>query len=75
MVKNLNFMKCVFFTHQQYNVDKIHIPTETLVYEINLINKNDEQTAKIIDNYIDYVYKKLNEGNTTGLKYQCLFLH
>lgn len=67
MVKNLNFMKCVFFTHQQYNVDKIHIPTETLVYEINLINKNDEQTAKIIDNYIDYVYKKLNEGNSTGI--------
>lgn len=66
-MKNLNFMKCVFFTHQQYNIDKIHIPTETLVFELTLINKNDDEIANIIDKYIDYVYMKLNEGNTTGI--------
>jgi hypothetical protein len=60
-------MKCVFFTHQQYNVDKIHIPKESLVYELNLNNKNDDEISVIIDKFIDYVYQKLNEGNMTGI--------
>lgn len=60
-------MKCVFFTHQQFNVDKIYIPKESLVYELNLKNRNDDEIAQIIDTFIDYVYKRLNEGNTTGI--------
>ncbi len=60
-------MKCVFFTHQQYNVDRIHIPTESLVYELNLKNRNDDEVAQIIDSFINYVYQRLNEGNTTGI--------
>jgi len=67
MVKNLNFMKCIFFTYQQYNVDKIHIPKETLVYELNIINKSDNEISEIINKFIDYVYNKLNEGNKTGI--------
>jgi len=60
-------MKCVFFTHQQYNIDKIHIPKQSLYLELTSFNKNDNEIGELIDKNIDDVYNKLNEGNRTGV--------
>ena len=60
-------MKCVFFTHQQYNIDKIHIPKQSLYLELTSFNKNDNEIGELIDKNIDDVYNKLNEGNKTGV--------
>ena len=33
---NLDFKQCVFFTDEQYNKNKIHIPQQSLVIEDNI---------------------------------------
>lgn len=66
MADNIDFMKCVFFTYQQFNIDKIHLPKQSLVIEKTVrINKKEELTI-VIDKIIDDIYNKLNEGNTSG---------
>ena len=63
----IKFIRCIFFTNKQYNVDKIHIPKNSLYIQqdirINTINDIDNFINKIIDK----VYVRLNTGNNTGV--------
>ena len=33
---NLDFIRCVFLTDEQYNKNKIHIPQQSLMIEVNV---------------------------------------
>jgi len=63
MARNLKFMKCVFFTHQQFNLDKIHIPTQSLYIEEDVDIRNPGDLEAYIDKIIDNIYINLNKGN------------
>jgi len=63
MAQNLKFMKCVFFTHQQYNVDKIHIPTQSLYIEEDVEIRNSGDLENHINRIIDNIYNNLNRDN------------
>lgn len=64
MTSSLKFMKCVFFTNQQFNIDKIHIPKNSFYIEDDIANMKNLENY--VNQVIDNVYDKLNEGNTTG---------
>jgi len=66
---NLNFLKCVFLTNEQFNKSKIHIPTQSLYIEqtLRVLQLSDIETK--INNIIDDIYVKLNQGND-GEKYK-----
>lgn len=63
MAQNLKFMKCVFFTHQQFNLDKIHIPTQSLYIEDEVEIKNPRDLENHINRIIDNIYNNLNQDN------------
>lgn len=60
---NLKFLKCVFLTNQQFNSNKIHIPSSSVCLEEILYasSLNDIQTK--ISTMVDNIYDKLNENN------------
>ena len=61
---NLNFIKCVFLTNEQFNVNKIHIPSQSLYLQemirVNALTDIETKISQMIDN----IYIKLNENNT-----------
>jgi hypothetical protein len=61
---NLNFIRCVFLTNEQYNINKIHIPKQTLFIEKTINADNNNIIQETINDTIDEVYNKLNENNT-----------
>lgn len=63
MAKTLKFMKCVFFTHQQFNLDKIHIPTQSLYIEEDVEIRNPNDLENHINRVINDIYNNLNRGN------------
>lgn len=63
MARNLKFMKCVFFTHQQFNLDKIHIPSQSLYIEEDVEIRNPGDLENHINRIIDNIYNNLNRGN------------
>ncbi len=63
MARNLKFMKCVFFTHQQFNLDKIHIPSQSLYIEEDVEIRNPGDLENHINRIIDTIYNNLNRGN------------
>ena len=66
--KNLiKFMKCIFFTNKQFNNDKIHIPTQSLYIEKDIMINKTNDINIYIDNIINKIYDKLNIGNTSGI--------
>jgi hypothetical protein len=58
---NLSFAKCIFFTNEQYNKTKIHIPSQSLYVEKTAFITNIETT---IDNTINEIYIRLNRYNS-----------
>jgi len=66
-LNNLDFIRCVFLTNEQYNINKIHIPKQSLfIEEIFTATKLETIETKIND-IIDNISKKLNEGNNGKL--------
>jgi len=63
MAKNLAFMKCVFFTYQQFNLDKIHIPKQSLYIEEEIDIRNPSDLERNMNRIIDDIYMNLNRGN------------
>ena len=61
------FMKCIFFTNKQYNVDKIHIPTQSLYIQNDIKINNINDINNYINNMIDHIYNRLNAGNVSGI--------
>ena len=60
---NLNFIKCVFLTNEQFNINKIHLPSQSLyLYEMIRANALSDIETKI-SQMIDGIYTKLNENN------------
>ena len=60
---NLNFIKCVFLTNEQFNINKIHLPSQSLyLYEMIRANALSDIETKI-SQLIDGIYTKLNENN------------
>lgn len=66
---NLNFLKCVFLSNEQFNVNKIHIPTQSLYLEETLYASTISEIENKISAMIDEIYMKLNKDNT-GDKYK-----
>lgn len=66
---NLNFLKCVFLSNEQFNVNKIHIPTQSLYIEEILYASAITDIETKISSMIDDIYDKLNENNN-GEKYK-----
>lgn len=61
--KNLNFVRCIFFSNRQYNIDKIHLPKNILYFEINLNKPSLEKIEKTIDEKLQEIYNNLNRNN------------
>jgi len=60
---NLDFVKCIFFSNKQYNIDKIHIPKNILYFEFDVRDATTSSIEKAIEAKIQEVYLKLNEDN------------
>lgn len=69
-MNNLNFMKCVFFTHQQFNVDKIYLSSQSLTINRIINAPNPQIISNTVDNIIDYVYQELNRNNFSGIPWK-----
>ena len=67
---NLNFIKCMFFTNEQYNTNKIHVPKQSLYLENISYISTTIDVENIVNNLLDNVFDKLNEGNTSGRKFK-----
>ena len=77
---NLDFVRCVFFTDEQYNKNKIHIPQQSLIIENNLniplddkensLNSSNKNPLNIIENKINeninFIYEKLNKDKDSN---------
>ena len=63
-------MKCVFFTHQQFNVEKIHIPKQSLVIDQIIYATNSDEINIKINEIIDNVYIELNKDNISGIPFK-----
>jgi hypothetical protein len=65
---NLNFMKCMFFTNEQYNTNKIHVPKQSLYIEHTSYISTNIDVQNTVNNLLDNVFDKLNEDNPSGIK-------
>lgn len=63
MATNLNFMRCIFFTNQQFNIDKIHIPMHSLYIDKEIFINNNNDLEIEINKIIDEIYINLNKNN------------
>jgi len=59
--KNLSFARCIYFSNEQYNKNKIHIPSQSLYIEKTAFLTNIES---VINTTIDEIYIRLNRYNT-----------
>jgi len=67
---NLNFMKCMFFTNEQYNINKIHIPKQSLYIEYTSYISSTTDVENIVSYLLDDVFNKLNQGNISGKNFK-----
>jgi len=57
--KSLKFKKCIFMTNDQFNVNKIHIPKETLFMEKKIQATSTLDIDNTISEMIDEIYSNL----------------
>lgn len=58
---NLDFVRCVFFSNKQFNIDKIHLPKNILYFEIDVKAKSLSSIETTIDNRLKGIYALLNK--------------
>jgi len=66
---NLSFIKCVFLTNTQFNVNKIHIPKQSLFLEEMIYVSALSDIENKINGMIDNIYYQLN-ANNNGTPYK-----
>jgi len=60
---NLSFIKCVFLTNTQFNINKIHIPKQSLYLEEMIYVSSLNDIENKINEMIDNIYLRLNANN------------
>lgn len=67
---NMDFNRCLFFTNEQFNIKKVHIPTYSLHIQQTIMVNSLVDIENTVNTIIDNIYIKLNENRKGNVAYK-----